>query len=76
MGEGSSSPKGDTMSDLLTTKDVASKIGLKQITIIKHIERGNLHAEKLGGSWIIRQDDYQQFKQWHDKNSRKPAGIV
>lgn len=42
------------MTDLLTTGEAARLLGVKPVTVRKHIARGYLTPQKFGRDWLIR----------------------
>lgn len=48
---------------LLTTKDVAARLGVSIKTVQSYIQRGQLPAEKLGRDYVIREEDINNFKE-------------
>ena len=46
----------------ITTKQISEELHKSLRTIQTWIRDGKLPAEKLGGTYLIRTNDYQQFK--------------
>jgi excisionase family DNA binding protein len=40
-----------------TTKKAASVLGMKQLEVLRRINRGQIKAQKLGWAWIIKESD-------------------
>lgn len=46
----------------ITTKEISAELHKSLRTIQAWIKLGKLPAEKLGGTYLIRENDYQEFK--------------
>lgn len=46
----------------LTTAEAADRLKLQQITVRKHIQRGNIKAERYGRDWLISEASLKAFQ--------------
>ncbi len=46
---------------MLNTREAAALGNTTPATVKREIERGNLHAEKVGGVWVIQTDDAKKW---------------
>ncbi len=50
-----------TQEQELTVSEVAQRLRVSSLTVIRRIQSGKLRARKEGGEWRIRQDDLQTY---------------
>jgi excisionase family DNA binding protein len=52
-----------------TTKKAAQVMGMKQLEVLRRINRSQIKAQKLGWAWLIKEDDvYAAMKSdWYQK---------
>lgn len=50
------------MGDWLVTAEVADLLHVDTSRVRRYCESGDLKAVKLGGSWIVKKEDLEQFK--------------
>lgn len=48
---------------MLTTEQAAARLGIKAVTVLKHIKRGNIKATKDGRDWLIEPAELERFTQ-------------
>ena len=53
---------------MLTTAEAAARLGLKAVTLRKHIKEVAIKATKHGRDWLISTDEVDRYQQ-----ERKPA---
>ena len=46
---------------MLTTTEVAAKVGTTRYTVEREIRRGNLKAERLGRQWAVAEDEAERW---------------
>jgi len=59
------------MMKLLSLTDIADKTGQTRTNVLYHARCGNLPATKVGGIWVVREEDARAFAQrygreWHE----------
>ncbi len=47
----------------LTTQEVANRLRVHRLTVIRRIEAGLIRARKEGNEWRIREDDLEDYIQ-------------
>lgn len=57
---------------LITTKDAKEELGISQARVIALIRAGRLPAEKVGGIWLIKEDDLGLVK---DRKPGRPPKV-
>ena len=50
------------MKEIYTVKEIARELGLREPAIRKHINEGKLKATYFNGGYIIKAEDYEDFK--------------
>ena len=60
------------MKGYLTVAQAAERVGISQKRIREHIYMGNLKAEKVGGIWMIAEEDFATFMQRDRTPGRRP----
>jgi excisionase family DNA binding protein len=70
-----SDPGTETLAADLSCRDAARQTGLSRTLIYREIERGHLHAYKIGGRLRITQEALAEWKRLHAvvRRSRGPA---
>lgn len=49
------------MEDMLTLKEVASKMKLSEKTVMRHVTEGNIKASKLGKLWRFTTAEVEKY---------------
>ena len=63
------------MMKLLTTKEVAEKLGVSVLRVQQLIWNGRLPAEKLGRDYVIKEDDIKLVADRKPGRPRKPKEV-
>lgn len=65
---------------MLTTAELAAKVGASRYTVFREIQRGNLKAELKGGVWLIADEEaerwaatYRPYANQRDRHTDPPA---
>lgn len=65
------------MSDLLSTTEVAERLGVTSRRIVALITAGKLRATRVGRAWVIKSSDLAAVQErpqgWPKGRSRKPG---
>lgn len=48
--------------DLLSLRDAATALDRSRMTVVRHIQAGDLKAEKVGPVYVIRRSDLEAFQ--------------
>lgn len=54
---------------MLTTSDIAAKIGVTRQTVFNWIKAGKLRALKIGGTWRVWPEDLEAYLTKHPNDS-------
>lgn len=46
---------------MLTTREVATRLHLHQLTVVRYIQRGKIKAVRIGGRYRVDEKDVQAF---------------
>ncbi len=55
----------DEGKDMLTVTQAAEKLGLHRDTLLRQIQRGSLHAKRLGSIWVIAAAEVERYRHTH-----------
>jgi len=52
-----------------TTKKTAQVLGMKQLEVLRRINRGQIRAQKLGWAWLVKESDVYAVMEtdWYQK---------
>lgn len=59
------------LKDFYTVKELAELLGLLPGSITKQINKGNIKAEKIGNSYIIKKADVESYLKERKKGAKK-----
>lgn len=59
--------------DAMTTAQVATRLGVTRIAVLKAIKRGTLPAKKQGRDWIVNERAVEAYRQNHLGRKGRPA---
>lgn len=50
---------------MLTVTQAAERLGLHRDTLLRQIQRGSLHAKRLGSIWVIAAPEVERYRHTH-----------
>jgi len=56
------------------TEEISDILGLSQLSVVKYIHQGRIHAIKIGSSWHISQKSLNEFLETGGVDRFKEAG--
>lgn len=62
-------PESSPLPGYLTTAEISARTGVQQEHIALMIRRGRVKATKFAGSWIIKEEDWEEYER-----NKKPGG--
>jgi excisionase family DNA binding protein len=58
---------------MLTTREVAARLGLRQITVVRYINSGKIKASNFGGRYRVEEEEVEAFKQRNEAAKQEEA---
>ena len=55
----------DAGNDILTVTQAAARLGLHRDTLLRQIQRGRLHATRLGSIYVITAAEVERYRHTH-----------
>ena len=53
------------MDDFMSIREVAKRVGMSYMTILKFVQQGSIKAVKIGGRWRVSLTEYNRFTEGH-----------
>ena len=50
------------MNSLLSSAEVAKRLGIHHYSVCRIINQGRLPAQMIGKSWVVREEDLEEFE--------------
>ena len=60
------------MPELLSTAEVARRLGIHHYSVCRVIRRGLLPAQMIGKSWVVRSEDVEELAKTYDARPGPP----
>ena len=60
------------MMELISTAEVAQRLGIHHYSVCRIIRDGRLRAQKIGKSWVVRSDDVAKLAKTYEGQPGRP----
>ena len=60
------------MPELLSTAEVARRLGIHHYSVCRVIRRGVLRAQMIGKSWVVRSEDVEELAKTYEARRGPP----
>ena len=57
---------------LLSTSEVAKRLGIHHFSVCRIIREGRLRAQKIGKSWVVLEEDVESLAQSYEARRGRP----
>ena len=57
---------------LLSTSEVAKRLGIHHYSVCRIIREGRLRAQKIGRSWVVLEEDVESLAQSYEARRGRP----
>ena len=64
--------QGGPSNELVSTAEVASRLGIHRVNAAMLIRNGRLPAIKVANRWLVLRDDLERFARFHRKGPGRP----
>ena len=61
------------MAELLSTAEVATRLGIHHYSVCRIIRDGRLPAQKIGRSWVVNSEDLDRIAQFYVSRRGRPS---
>ena len=60
------------MAELLSTAEVARRLGTHHYSVCRIIREGRLSAQKIGKTWVVREEDLDELAENYEARRGRP----
>ena len=57
---------------LISTAEVAQRLGIHHFSVCRIIKRGRLPAQLIGKSWVVREEDVEELAKSYEARKGRP----